>query len=139
MSGPVQWDGELPLLTFEAAVAIETFPAFDFSVSRLDIAEYVAVTGDENDLYGELVPPGFAAVFGRGAYLQGHRMPSGGILLGQDIQWLKPVRIGEHLRVQARLTKSSYIDPKRTLWFLTEARRGKELVARIRIVARWPL
>src|SRR5580700_8117522 len=77
--------GSLPELTFELAREIGEFPPYTFAAGPDAIAEYCAITGDHSPLYAEFLPPGFAGIFGRDAYLRHHRMPPGGVLLAQDI------------------------------------------------------
>jgi len=128
---------QLPELTFDLARELGEFPAFDYEITDDELASYRELTGTPDDGSG-LVPPGFAAIFGRLGYLRQHAMPPGGILLGQDIRWLKPAKLGTPLRVGARVTHAEQIDEKRNIVFLINAEQDGELVSQIRITARWP-
>jgi len=127
---------ELPELTFELARELGSFPDFEFKIEPEQLAEYRRLTGIESHL--DILPPGYAGVFGRLGYLRQHRMPPGGVLLGQDIRWLAPARAGLPLIVGAKVTHAEERDGKRTIVFLTTARQSGEIVAQVRITARWP-
>lgn len=140
MSNEVPTEQHLPLLTFEVAREIGEFPEFSFTVTPADVAEYRAATGQspkEED--AGVIPPGYAAIFGRLGYLRQHRMPGGGVLLGQEIQWLAPARVGEPLRVHS-IVQSAAEDARgrRKVVFETTARQSGRRVAVVRIIAGWP-
>src|SRR3712207_5801710 len=91
----------LPELTFEMARTLGEFPEFSYAVTPEHIEEYCRITGDANKLYEEVIPPGFAAIFGRLGYLRAHSMPPGGVLLRQEIRWVKPARRGTDMKMKA--------------------------------------
>src|SRR4029453_285983 len=128
---------ELPELTFDLARELGRFPEFDYEITADDLAEYHRLTGTADDASG-LVPPGFAAIFGRLGYLREHRMPPGGILLGQDIRWLRPAVAERPLRIGAEVTFAEEREGKRTIVFLTTGPQDGEGVVQIRITARCP-
>lgn len=128
----------LPELTFELACEIGEFPAYVFDVDAEAIAEYESITGDEHPLYDEFLPPGFAGIFGRDAYLREHRMPPGGVLVAQDITWLAPAYRDRDLVLQARLVSAEDDGRKRILVFETTGRQDDQPVVVVRITARWP-
>lgn len=127
----------LPLLTFDVVRDIGEFPEFAITVTADDLAAYRAVTGTGD--HGEIVPPGYAAVFGRLGYLRRHRMPGGGVLLGQEITWLRRARVGVPLDVKA-VVESALEDERgrRKVVIETTARQDGMPVARVRITAGWP-
>ena len=127
----------LPELTFDLARELEHFPEFEYGVTPEELAEYARLTAAPSDPQGRLAP-GFAAIFGRLGYLREHLMPPGGILLGQDIQWLRAASSATPLTISARVTRAEERDGKRTLVFLTTASQHGEVVAQVRITARWP-
>jgi hypothetical protein len=140
VSQEVSTDQELPLLTFEVASEIGEFPEFALTVTEADVAVYRAVTGrpaEEDD--DGVVPPGYAAIFGRLGYLRQHRMPGGGVLLGQEIEWLAPARVGEPLQIRS-VVQSAEEDTRgrRKIAFETTARQSGQRVAVVRITAGWP-
>ena len=127
-----------PELTFELAREIGEFPPYVLDADARAIADYCAITGDDHPLYEEFLPPGFASIFGRDAYLRQHRMPPGGVLLAQDITWLAPARRDRDLVLQARLVSAEDDGRKRILIFETTGRQDDEIVVVVRITARWP-
>lgn len=135
MTGPSK---QLPLLTFERAREIGTFEEFEYQVTTEMVDQYRALTGDDNPLYDEIIPPGFAAIFGREAYLRDHAMPGGGVLLAQDIHWLKPGLRSRPLTVQAVVRSASTSAGRHKLVFCTTARQHGKRVCEVVIRAGWP-
>lgn len=130
---------ELPELTFEIASATDTFPAYSMTYGPGEIAMYSEATGDHRAEYAEIVPPGMAAIFGRDAYLRQHRMPGGGVLLGQDIQWFGPAKVGMEMTIQARVVRAHEDERgRRSVLFVTTASQQGRVVAQVRINAGWP-
>jgi hypothetical protein len=130
---------DLPELTFDRAREIGSFPEFEYEIDGEQLAEYRAlVYGDGDSDAGSLVPPGFAAVFGRLGYLREHRMPPGGVLLGQDIRWLAEASVDQSLTIGSEVVKAEERDGKRTIVFVTTALQAGTVVAQVRITARWP-
>jgi hypothetical protein len=129
---------EIPELTFDLARQLGEFPEFALAVTDADIDSYCQITGDRSALHDEFIPPAFAAIFGRLAYLRGHRTPPGGVLLGQTIEWRRAARRGEDLLVKARVVSSEEKNGRRKLVFETTARQSEGIVAVVRIVAGWP-
>jgi hypothetical protein len=130
--------GRLPLLTFERAREIGTFEEFEYQITDEMVKHYRALTGDDNPLYDEIIPPGFAAIFGRDAYLRDHAMPGGGVLLAQDIHWLKPGLRSRPLTVQAVVRSATKTAGRHKLVFCTTARQHGERVCEVLISAGWP-
>ena len=130
---------ELPQLTFEVAKKIREFPEFSMTVTSADVSAYYAATGLTAVAGSAIVPPGYAAVFGRLGYLRRHRMPGGGVLLRQEIQWLAPATVGEPMTIQA-VVESAEEDPRgrRKIVFRTTAGQAGHPVAIVRITAGWP-
>jgi hypothetical protein len=140
MSDAVPAERELPLLTFEMVREIEEFPEFSITVTTADVAVYRAATGQSpTEGNAGVIPPGYAAIFGRLGYLRQHRMPGGGVLLGQEIEWLAPARVGEPLRVRS-VVRGAVEDARgrRKVTFETTARQSGRPVAVVRITAGWP-
>lgn len=128
----------LPLLTFELARSIGEFPEFELDLGASELQEYSRVTGSSLPA-GGVVPPGYAAIFGRLGYLRQHRMPGGGVLLGQEITWLAPASVGEPLVIRS-VVESAEEDEvgRRKIVFETTARQHGTTVAVVRITAGWP-
>ena len=67
-------------------------------------------------------------------------MPSGGVLAKQEFEFQRPIRLGETLRVEAKVV-DSYLDEKerKRVTFLIEAKDQKQdTVSTIRLYAIWP-
>jgi hypothetical protein len=130
---------ELPLLTFELAAQIGEFPEFAYTVDVTDVESYRRATGLPEGPSTGFVPPGYAAIFGRLGYLREHRMPGGGVLLGQEIEWLAPARLGEPMMIQSVVERAEEDDRgRRKIVFTTTARQSGRRVAVVRIIAGWP-
>jgi hypothetical protein len=128
-----------PELTFELARELGEFPEMALRYSEADLELYRSTAGDENAGRDGLIPPAFAVIFGRQAYLRDHGMPGGGVLLGQDVQWLLPARLDEELLVKARVVETRESDDgRKMIVFVTTARQRGRDVARVRIKAGWP-
>jgi hypothetical protein len=127
-----------PPLTFELAREIGTFEEYEYPITDDMIDRYRELTGDASPLYDEVIPPGFAAIFGREAYLRDHSMPGGGVLLAQDIRWLRPASRALPLMVRAVVRSAEEENGKRTLVFCTTARQRGQPVCEVVIHARWP-
>lgn len=131
-------DEHLPVLTYEVVSEIGEFPEFPLTVSETDVAAYLDVTGAPPGR-PTTIPPGYAAVFGRLGYLKRHRMPGGGVLLGQEIQWVRPAVVGEPLAVRSVVERAEEDERgRRKVVFVTTARQYGEPVATVRITAGWP-
>lgn len=128
---------ELPLLTYDVVRSIREFPGFTMTVTEQDVEDYLAITGTSSP--PGIVPPGYAAVFGRLGYLRRHRMPGGGVLLGQEITWHHPAVVGEPIQVRA-VVESTDEDEKgrRKVVLVTTATQRDERAATVRITAGWP-
>jgi len=130
-----------PELLFADLAAGRTFKPLEYPVTRELVRDFMETVGDRHPLYSKgLAPPGLAAVYARLSYLQDHTMPSGGVLARQEFEFQNPVRVGDTLRVQARVA-GSYLDEKqrKRVNFLIEAQDQKGTpVSTIRLYAIWP-
>ncbi|MEW5912386.1 MAG: MaoC family dehydratase [Thermodesulfobacteriota bacterium] len=139
-----------PELVFADLPQGRRFTPLRYEVTPKLVDDYMAVVGDRNPLYWDqaqagaggslLAPPGLAAIYARSSYLQDNAMPSGGVLAGQEFDFLKPVAVGEVLTVQAEVMES-YLDPKgrKRVNFLIAARDGQgDQVCLVRLYAIWP-
>jgi len=131
-------DHELPELTFALAREIGTFGPFPYTIAAEQVAEYERLTGDANELHDRFVPPGFAAIFGRLGYLRRHRMPPGGVLLAQDIQWHRPASVGDELTVGSRVVSAVEAEGRRKLVFETTAADPDGPVCTVVLTCGWP-
>ncbi len=142
---------ELPELLYEDLQMGRAFPVLEYTVTEELVNKFVSATGDDCPLYtdvdlcrkqgfsGALAPTGLAGIFGRLSYLQNHRMPPGGILAKQEMEFLHPCYVGETLRVQARVTER-YTRKERnyvTIESVAERPDG-EHAAVVRVTAIWP-
>ncbi len=80
-------------------------PPFAFELSPQWVRQYVAAVEDEaiGTLDGDLLPPMAVAALAVRCLLEGARLPPGAIHLGQEIAFLRPLRVGQRLTVQARI------------------------------------
>lgn len=100
---------ELPELLYRDLRIGMRFRPLEFVASPELVERYVEIVGDRNPLYGSdggdaVVPPGLWGVWGRQAYLQDHAMPAGGVLAGEELVFVEPLRVGQKLTVQAEVS-----------------------------------
>lgn len=142
---PENSTAELPELLYEELSIGLKFRPLEFVASPELVERYVAIVGDDNPLYtgagdgDALVPPGLWGVWGRQAYLQDHAMPAGGVLAGEDLIFLEPLRVGQKLTVQAEVTEL-YIrkDRPRVVLEMTATDEDGRRCGLVRIHAIWP-
>ena len=142
---------ERPELLYDDLVPGRRFPEFRYELTPDLVEAFVAATGDDNPVYTDggaarevgldrpAAPPGLAGIWGRQAYLQGHRMPPGGILAGQDMLFSRPGAGGDALRIQAEVTRRWERKGRRFVTIESTARdaAGQEC-ATVRVTAIWP-
>ncbi len=130
-----------PELLFADLPVGRTFKPLEYPITRELVREFIETVGDHHPLYQEgLAPPGLAAIYARLSYLQEHAMPSGGVLAKQAFEFQNPIKIGDILKVQAKVIES-YQDEKmrKRVTFLIEAQDQKGMpVSSIRLYAIWP-
>lgn len=80
-------------------------PASAFDLSREWVDEYVASVEDGaiDGLGGDLVPPMAVLALAVRALLESAALPAGAVHLGQEVSFLRPIRIGERLSASARI------------------------------------
>lgn len=130
-----------PELVFADLPVGRTFRPLEYPVTPELVQDFMETVGDRHPLYDEgLAPPGLVAIYARLSYLQEHTMPSGGVLAKQVIEFQNPIKIGDILKVQAKVIES-YQDEKtrKRVTFLIGAKDQKEMqVSTIRLYAIWP-
>ena len=141
-----------PELVFADLPVGRTFRTLEYAVTPELVREFMEAVGDRHPLYWDetsiqknrpgflIAPPGLAAIYARLSYLQDHSMPSGGVLAKQEFEFQRPIRLGETLRVEAKVV-DSYLDEKerKRVTFLIEAKDQKQdTVSTIRLYAIWP-
>lgn len=143
---------ELPELIYDDLVLGRRFPEFRYEITPALVQAFVAATGDDNPIYTDadaaralgldspVAPPGLAGIWGRQAYLQGYRMPPGGILAGQDMVFSQPVPVGDTLHIQAEVTRRWERKGRRfvTIESTARAARSEETCGIVRVTAIWP-
>ena len=142
---------ELPELVYDDLDVGRRFPELCYEITSELVAAFVAATGDDHPAYSDgaaagalgldspVAPPALAGIWGRQAYLQGRRMPPGGILAGQDMVFRHPVAVGERLRVQAEVTRRWERKGRRFVTIESTARTSSGQVCGIvRVTAIWP-
>jgi len=139
-------ENDKPELVFADLTLGKEFRALEYPITRELVREFMEVVGDKHPLYTHsdpgkaLAPPGLAAIYARASYLQDHSMPSGGVLAKQEFEFLNPIRIGDTLTVQAKVTES-LVDEKgrKRVTFLINARNQKgEPICEVVLGAIWP-
>jgi acyl dehydratase len=142
---------ELPELLYEDLQLGKEFPLFEYPITRELVDKFIHATNDNNPLYNDeelcknqgllstLAPTGLAGIFGRLSYLQHHRMPPGGILAKQEMQFLGPFYVGDTLRVRARVTERYTKKERNFVTIESVAERAEnERVAVVCVTAIWP-
>lgn len=141
----------LPELLYEDLPLGKEFPVFEYPITRELVDRFIEATGDDNPAYrddaacrqeglaGAVAPTGLAGIFGRLSYLQKHRMPPGGVLAQQEMEFLAPFYAGDLLKVCARVTERYTRKEKNFVTIESVAERpGGEKVAVVRVTAIWP-
>ena len=142
---------EPPELLYEDLQLDKEFPVLEYPITRELVDKFTDTTKDGNPLYNDeelckkqgllstLAPTGLAGIFGRLSYLQHHRMPPGGILAKQEMQFLGPFYVGDTLQVRARVTERFTKKERNfvTIESVVERAKGEE-VAVVRVTAIWP-
>jgi acyl dehydratase len=141
-----------PELVFSDLPIGRTFRPLAYPVTKGLVREYMETVGDHHPLYlderranegpleAPIAPPGLAAIYARLSYLQDHAMPSGGVLAKQEFEFTGPIRVGDTLRVGAKVIES-YLDEKerKRVTFLIEAENQKgDPISTVRLFAIWP-
>ncbi len=135
---------EKPELLYEELQIGRKFEPMTFEVTPKLVAGYQrAVAGESAGAahHGarEVAPAGLWGIWGRMAYLQNHRMPGGGILAGQDMEYVAPAYVGDVLAVQAQVTER--YDRKERQYITIEStahNQDGELCGIVRVTAIWP-
>jgi len=130
-----------PDLVFADLPVGRTFKTLEYPVTLELVQDFIETVGDRHPLYGEgFAPPGLAAIYARLSYLQENTMPSGGVLAKQVFEFQNPIKIGDILKVQAKVTESYEDEKKRKrVTFLIEAQDQKGMpVSTTRLYAIWP-
>ncbi|NWF54042.1 MAG: MaoC family dehydratase [Syntrophaceae bacterium] len=130
-----------PELVFADLSVGRTFKALEYPVTPELVQDFIETVGDRHPLYEEgFAPPGLAAIYARLSYLQEYAMPSGGVLAKQAIEYQNPIKIGDILKVQAKVMESYEDEKKRKrVTFLIEAQDQKGMpVSTTRLYAIWP-
>jgi acyl dehydratase len=80
-------------------------PPSTFELSPQWVRDYVAAVEDEaiGSLDGSPVPPMAVAALAVLSLLESAELPPGAVHLGQEMSFLRPLRVGERLAVQARV------------------------------------
>lgn len=142
---------ELPELLYEDLQLDKEFPVLEYPITRELVDKFIDTTNDDNPLYNDeelckkqgllstLAPTGLAGIFGRLSYLQHHRMPPGGILAKQEMQFLGPFYVGDTLQVRARVTERFTKKERNFVTIKSVVERAEgEQVAVVRVTAIWP-
>lgn len=142
---------EKPELLYEDLELARTFAVLTFPVTPELVRDYIRSVGDDNPVYtddqaaiaegleGAIAPPGIWGIWGRQSYLTAHRMPGGGVLVGQDMVYIRPARVGDVLTVQAEVTARFEKGEKRFVTIESKAHNSVGVLCGVvRVTARWP-
>jgi len=141
-----------PELIFSDLAVGRTFRPLEYPITQELVKGFMETVGDRHPLYWDeafalksslgspIVPPGLAAIYARLSYLQDYTMPSGGVLAKQEFEFLRPIWVGDTLKVEAKVVES-YLDEKerkRVTFFIQAENPKAEVVCKIRLYAIWP-
>jgi len=141
-----------PELVFSDLPEGRAFRHLEYPITAELVQRFMETVGDQHPLYWDeafakestlgspIAPPGLAAIYARLSYLQDHTMPSGGVLAKQEFEFHGPVRIGDTLKVRAKVVES-YPDEKgrkRVTFFIEAENQNGQPVSTIRLYALWP-
>lgn len=143
---------EKPELLYDDLAPGRRFAEFRYEITPELVRAFVAATGDDKPVYSDaesaralglespVAPPGLAGIWGRQAYLEGHRMPPGGILAGQDMVFSRPVALGDTLMIRAEVTRRWEHKGRRfvTIESTARAESSGEECGIVRVTAIWP-
>lgn len=82
------------------------FSAALFTLSKEEIAAYLAAVGDLND-YGATVPPLAAVALGLDALQRTIELPEGSLHTGQEVEQMKALTVDEPLTMTGRIAQRS--------------------------------
>ena len=141
----------LPDLLYEELQLGRKFSVLHFPITPELVRGYVRSVEDDNPIYsderaaidqgleGAIAPPGIWGIWGRQAYLTAYRMPAGGVLAGQDMVYLRPVRVGDALTVEAEVTARYEKGEKKFVTIESKAHdTAGRLCGTVRVTAIWP-
>lgn len=128
-------------LLFQDLFVEKEFRPLIFPVGEEFVQKFLETVQDKNPLYSQknIAPQSIAGIYSRLSYLQDHRMPFGGILLAQDYEFYRFIRVGDTLISRAKVTRR-YQEDKRnfvTIEVNTHNQRG-EKISLVRLFIRWP-
>ncbi|MDP7411508.1 MAG: hypothetical protein QF538_07010 [Acidimicrobiales bacterium] len=87
----------------------------------------------------EMAPAGLWGIWGRQAYLKNYRMPGGGILVGQDMEFCAPVFVDDVLYVQATVIEKFENHGRNFITIESMAKIDNErCCGTVRVKAIWP-
>ena len=135
-------------LLFKDLPVGKKFRPLEYPITKELVEDFMETVGDRHQLYNEastalpspIAPPGLAAIYARLSYLQDHTMPSGGVLIKQEFEFVGPSKVGDVLQVTAEVAES-YIDKKdrnRIAFHIKTETRENEPVSTVRLYLIWP-
>lgn len=132
-----------PPLTLAVLRAQPTFDPHTVVVSRDDVTRYIALTGDDQPEYRRpddpVLPVGLHPMLARLAYLGGHTMPPGGVMLGQTVTLHAHLHPDRPIRLAAAVEEVTTSGRHPRVRLRTTATRDDgTLAATVAITARWP-
>ena len=100
MSGPAKIE------YFQLTVGFE-FPPQSYSLDSEMVGLYLEATRDSSELYrsSQLVPPMAVTAFAMNALSQAVTLPSGTIHVSQELDFIRPVKVGDTITCRSKVSR----------------------------------
>lgn len=126
-----------PPLTADELRVGRVFGPHPTTVGGAELAAYTAVTGEPTDPAAD-VPPGLVGVLARRAYLAEHSMPPGGVMLGQDLVFRRPIPAAVELTLSATVEHTGTRRGRPYVEIRSVITEGASVCAEVVTRAQWP-
>jgi acyl dehydratase len=83
------------------------FPVQSYTLDSSLVSAYLEAVGENNDFYlnEKLVPPMAVTAFAMASLSEGLTMPPGTIHVSQELDFLKPVKVGDTIACHSRVSR----------------------------------
>jgi acyl dehydratase len=98
---------ESPKVDYYQLTAGYEFPPQSYTMDPIMTALYLKATRDESEIYrnGGIVPPMAVTAYAMTALSQSVALPSGTIHVSQELDFLKPVRVGDVVTCRSKVSR----------------------------------